>query len=355
MINWLQDLRYALRQLRKSPGFSVAAVLTLAMAIGANAVVFSVLNGLILRPLNVAESESLYGIERASDKDPGQSYPDYVDLRDRNHSFDGLAAYTIPEVAIDTGNGPSRVWGLEASSNYFDVLRVQPYLGRFFHDSDEHGPNSAPYIVLSYAYWHTNFHADRRIVGRIVQVNHHPFTILGVARPDFRGTLVFVSPNFYIPVVNCQQVQGVCDLNDRGSRWLLMAMGHLKPGVNPAQAIGDLNSVGSYLEKTYPKDHGKLSFLLGRPSLLGDQFGRPLQAFLAGLMLLSGLILLAACANLGSLFAARAADRSREIALRLALGSKRNRILQGLFTEALLVSLLGGIVGMWASALYCTG
>ena len=137
------------------------------MAIGANAVVFSVLNGLILRPLNVPQAQSLYGIERASDKDASQSYPDYLDLRDRNRSFDGLAAYAIAEVALDTGEGPSRVWGVEASGNYFDVLRTQPYLGRFFHGSDEHGANSAPDIVLSYEFWHGHFHDDRGVVGRV--------------------------------------------------------------------------------------------------------------------------------------------------------------------------------------------
>src|SRR5580704_17699628 len=148
MTTWLQDLRFALRQLRKVPGFTLTAVLTLAMAICANGVVFSVLNGLILRPLDVPEAQSLYGIERASDKDAGQSYPNYLDLRSRNHSFDGLAAYGMCEVALNTGEGPSRLWGVEASGNYFDALRIRPYLGRFLHDSDEHGPNSAPYMVL---------------------------------------------------------------------------------------------------------------------------------------------------------------------------------------------------------------
>src|ERR1700748_171335 len=160
MTTLLQDLRIAIRHLRKSPAFTIAAVFTLAMAIGANAVVFSVMNGLILRPLNVPQAQSLYGIERASDKDPSQSYPDYLDLRNRNHSFDGLAAYTMSEVALDTGEGPSRVWGVEASGNYFDALRIRPYLGRFFHDSDDHGPNSTPYMVLNYAFWHTHFRDD---------------------------------------------------------------------------------------------------------------------------------------------------------------------------------------------------
>jgi predicted permease len=348
----LQDLRLCFRQLRKSPGFAIAAVLTLAMAIGANAVVFSVMNGLILRPLNVPDAKSLYVIERASDKDTSQSYPDYLDLRDRNHSFDGLAAYGITQVALNTGEGPSPTWGVESSGNYFDALRIQPYLGRFFHASDEQGPDSAPYIVLSYAYWHSHFQDDRGVVGRVVQLNQHPFTILGVAPPKFRGTIVFISPNFFVPMVNHEQIDGVTDLSDRGVRWVLGAVGHLKAGVTPAEATADLNSIGAYLEKTYPKEDGARSFLLARPNLLGDQFAGPFQEFLAGLTLLAGLILLAACANLGNLFAARAADRAKEVALRLALGSSRKRVLRGLFTEAVLISLVGGAIGLWASVVF---
>jgi predicted permease len=343
-----QDLRFAFRALRKSPGFTITAVLTLAMAIGANAVVFSVMNGLILRPLDVPQAGSLYAIQRGSDKDTNQSYPDYLDLRDRNRSFYDLAAYNIPQVGIDTGDGPSAVWGVEASGNYFDVLGIQPYVGRFFHSSDEHGTNSAPYIVLSYAYWHSHFGDDRGVVGRIVQLNKHSFTVIGVAPPQFRGTLVIYSPNFFVPMVNQEQVDGI-DLNDRGSRGLLMVMGHLKARVTPAQAVADLNSIGSYLEKTYPKDESQMNFSLGPPGLLGDQFGRPMEAFMAGLLLLAGLILLAACTNLGILFAARAADRSREVALLLALGSSRTRVLRTLFTESLLISLVGGAAGLWAA------
>jgi hypothetical protein len=194
-----QDFRYALRQLRKSPGFAVAAVLTLAMAIGANAVVFSVMNGLILRPLNVPDAKTLYGIERAGANDLGQSYPDYRDVRDRNRSFDGIAGYSINQAALDAGEKPSLAWGVEATGNYFDVLRIQPYLGRFFHASDERGPNSAPYMVLGYAYWHGHFHDDRGVLGRTVQLNKHPFTIIGVAPPGFRSTLVFFSSEFLCP------------------------------------------------------------------------------------------------------------------------------------------------------------
>src|SRR5215475_4841248 len=352
----LQDLRFSLRLLRRSPGFAVTAVLTLALAIGANSVVFSVMNAFILNPLNVPQAESLYAVWRVNVNSAYQSYPDYIDLRDRNRSFDSLAAYNIAQAGLDTGENPSRVWVYATSGNYFDVLGIQPYLGQFFHPSDEHGPNSAPYIVLSYGYWHSRFQDDRSVVGRVVQVNKHPFTIVGVAPPGFRGTLLFFSPDFFVPLVNNEQIEGTNLLDVRGTRsGIFMTLGHLKPGVTPAQAVADLNSIGSYLEKTYPKDDGKMNFDLARPSLYGDYLGGPVRAFLGGLMLLAGLILLAACANLGSLFAARASDRSREIALRLALGAGRSRIVRQLLTEAMIISVIGGAVGILCSVVLLRG
>jgi predicted permease len=340
---FLQDCRFALRTLRKSPGFVAVAVLTLAMAVGANAVVFSLLNGLVLRPLNVPNAQSLYAIELNGS--PFQSYPDYLDLRDRNRSFDSVIAYNIDRAGLDIGGNPSEAWLYEASGNYFDGLGIQPYLGRFFHVSDEHGPNSAPYIVLSYSYWHSHFQGDRGAVGRKVLLNRHPYTILGVAPPDFRGTELFFTPNLWVPYVDLEQVDGSSDLTARGTRGTWLA-GHLKAGVTPAQATADLNFIAAYLTKIYPKEDDRLSFTLARPGLVGDLLGGPVRAFLAGLTLLAGLILLAACANLGSLFTARAADHSREIALRLALGSSRRRILRQLLTEAVLISLMGGTAGL---------
>jgi predicted permease len=331
--------------LKKNPGFTAVAVLTLAVAIGANAVVFSVMNGLILRPLNVPQAQSLYIIARASDKDSSQSYPNYLDLRDRNRSFDGLAAYNIDQAGLDTGKNPSRAWVFEVSGNYFDALGIQPYLGRVIHASDEHGANSAPYIVLTYAYWHSHFQGDLSVVGRVLQLNRHPFTVIGVTPPSFRGTVLIFSADFFVPIIN----QDESLLNARGNRWVGEVIGHLKAGVTPAQAVADLNSIGSDLEKRYPKEDGQMSFTLEHAGLPGGGFNVAIQAFLAGLMLLAGLILLAACANLGSLLAARAADRSREVALRLALGAGPTRILRQLFTEAVLISTMGGVAGLWGS------
>ncbi len=342
----LQDVHFGLRMLRKSPGFTATAVITLALGISANAVVFSVLNGLILRPLNVPESQRLYTIQRGqNDPSPMQSYPDYLDLRDRNHSFDGVIAYTFSRAGLNTGGKASTAWLYEASGNYFDMLGIRPYVGRFFHASDEHGANSSPYLVLSYAYWSSHFQGDRGVVGRRVEVNEHPFTVLGVAPPKFRGTELFFTPDFWVPLVNQEQVGGGNDLDARGVRGLSV-VGRLKPGATRMQAEADLSSVAAYLAKNYPKDDDKISFSLARPGLMGDFLGRPVRAFLSGMMLLAALILLAACANLGNLAAARAADRSREIALRLALGSSRKRILRQLLTEAMLVSLIGGAAGL---------
>jgi predicted permease len=343
----VQDIRFALRILRKSRGFTFAAVVTLALAIGANAVVFGIMDSLLLRPLNVPQWESLWGTMYGGNI-AWQSYPNYIDLRARNHSFEDLAAFNMVFVGLDTGKDPSVFNGYATSGNYFDVLRIQPYLGKFFHASDEHGRNSAPYVVLSYAYWHSRFHEDPSVIGRVVGLNKHPFTIIGVVPPTFQGTLVFVSPDFYMPIVNEEQVNTEGLLSARGSDHAVFeVMGHLKPGVTPAQAVADVNAVGANLEKNYPKEVARGTTSLAHEGL--TSFGPDLKGFLAGLMLLAGLILLAACANLGSLFAAHAADRSREVALRLALGSSRRRILRQLLTEAVLISLAGGAAGLWAS------
>ena len=338
------DLRYTLRQLMKSPGFVLTAVITLALGIGANAVVFSVLNALVLRPVNVPDAQNLYMIQRF--QYPSQSYLDYIDLRDKNHTFASVTSFNIiGPVGVDTGANPSTAWPYMAAGNYFDSLGIQPYLGRFFHASDEKGYDSAPYVVLSYAFWHSYFHEDRGVIGKSLQINKHPYTILGVAPPAFRGTELFFAPAMWIPMVNSPDVLGQNGLQYRGNHSGFV-IGRLKPGVTAQEAVADLNILASWLAKTYPRDDEGVKFTLARPGLVGDMLGGPAKAFMGGLMLLAALILLAACANLGSLFAARASDRAKEVALRLALGSKRGLILRQLLTEAVLVSVVGGIIGM---------
>jgi macrolide transport system ATP-binding/permease protein len=247
----LTELKYAWRRLLKSPSFAITAILTLALAIGANAVVFSVLNALVLHALDVPNAKRFYSIEARGQS--LNSYPDYQDLRDRNRTFEGVLAFNFSAAGLDTGGDPSQVWVYEASGNYFDTLGLKPYLGRFFHPSDEHGPNSSPYIVLSYAYRRSHFRGDPAVVGRTVQLNKHPFTVLGVAAPDFRGTEVFFSPALWVPLVDEEQIEGFSGLDQRTGRslWLI---GRARPGVTDAQATADLHSIATFLSKAYPKD-----------------------------------------------------------------------------------------------------
>jgi predicted permease len=347
MTSLINNIRYGLRQIRRSPGFSATVILTMALGVGANVVVFSVLNALVLKPLDLPGFDRLMFIDRhanANDTSPSQSYPDYRDVRDKNVVFSGVAASRVNQVGVEHDGTATKSWMYEASDNYFDVLGVKPVLGRFFHNADDHGPNSSPYAVLSYDFWQTHLNGDAGIVGKVINLNKHPYTVLGVAPKGFQGTELFFRPDLWVPMLNEAQLEGYSYLESRGDHgiWLV---GRLKPGVTVAAADANLNAIAQQLRKQYTEDDG-LTYSLSRPGFLGDLLGGPVRKFLFGVMLLAGLVLLAACANLGSLFAARAADRARELALRMALGSTRGHILRQLVTEALLLALLGGALGV---------
>ncbi|MGC1783155.1 MAG: ABC transporter permease [Acidobacteriaceae bacterium] len=350
--NFLRDTRYALRQLRKSPGFAITAVLTLALGIGANVVVFSVLNALILRSLEVPRPENLYQVVHRRYMDSGQSYLDYRDYRDRNTTFTGMAAYYgMSSAGLSTGTFARKVWGYDVTGNYFDLLGIQPEVGRFFHADDEHGPGSAPYVVLSDRLWRSQFNGNPGIVGAVVDLDKHPFTVIGVAPRNFHGIERFCWPDYWIPIVNEQQIEGWDFLTSNRGYTVVSVFGRVKPGVTPQQATDNLNAIASQLARQYPDSDEGLRARLTRPGLWGD-FSSEVRAFLLGIMLLASLVLLAACVNLASLFGARAADRSRELAIRLAIGSSRWHILRQLLIEALLVSVAGGAIGtLFASAL----
>ena len=348
--SFARDLRYGVRQLRRSPGFALTAILTLALGVAANVVVFGVLNALLLRPLNVAGADSLFQVVQQPEGYRSQSYPDYVDFRARNKGFRDLLAYRLNMLAFSAGVAAEKRWMYEVSGNYFDMLKVQPQLGRVLHESDEHGPNSAPYIVLSDAFWRSRFHADPHVVGTTVNLNKHPFTIIGVTAQGFYGTELFIRPDFWIPMVNEEQVNGFSYLDKRFNHGLSV-VGALRPGVTPKLAVDDLNSVAHQLAKEYPAYDDTLSARLIKPGLMGDMLGAA-RPFLSGIMLLALLVLAAACTNLAGIFAARAADRARELAIRLSIGSTRLRILRQVLTEALLVSVAAGLMGtLVASAL----
>jgi len=343
-----QDLNIAARRLRHAPGFALVAILSLTMAIAANLVVFGVMNGAVLRPLNVANASRLMMIEHREHGYISQSYPDYQDFRSRNSTFSDIAAFRINDVGLSTQGLAHKSWIYEVSGNYFDMLGVQPELGRLFHSNDEHGPNSAPYIVLSDAFWRTHFAADPRVIGEIVDLNKHPFTIVGVAPPAFHGTEIFLWPDFWVPIVNEQQLEGYDFLSRRYNHGIDV-IGVLKPGITAEQATQNLNAIAAQMAKQYPQADDGLAARLVKPGLLGDVLGDAAREFLAGILVLALLVLAAACVNLASIFAARAADRSRELAIRMAIGSSRWRVLRQVLAEAALLSVTGGAIGTWAA------
>jgi len=350
MQDLLLDIRYALRVLWKSPAFTLVAILTLMLGIGANVLVFGVVNAVLLRPLDVSEPENLYELRLkpwTHWKLLTTSYPAFEDYRQRNTTFSGLAGYDgYSGGRLRWGNAVKTVSGYSATGNYFDLLGVQPQLGRFFHEADVRGPNSAPYMVLSDRLWRSAFNADPGVVGTTVRLGKDPFTVVGVAPPRFHGSERFVWPDYWIPVVNHFDAEY---LRDRTGHPLTV-LGRLKPGVTPEQAAENLSSIAAQLAKEYPKTDTGVPLRLIRPGLYADE-GDLVRGFLFSVTALALLVLLAACANLASLFAARAADRSRELALRVALGASRWRLVRQLLTEAMVLSMLGGAAGMATAGL----
>ncbi len=346
--NLLLDVRYALRVLRKSPAFMVVAVVTLMLGIGANIVVLGVLNAVLLRPLDVRDPQSLYQIRHKQwmiGKLLTTSYPAFEDFRQRNTTFSGMAAiYGYSHATLYWRNAVRNVSGDVVTGNYFDLLGVQPQVGRFFHAADEHGQDSAPYVVLSDGLWRSAFQADRGIVGTTVQLNKHPFTVVGVAPAQFHGMERFAWPEYWIPMVNEGEVERGNYLRSRTSV-AVTVIGRLQPGITPGRATENLNAIAAELGKEYPETDDGQPLRLIHPGLFGDE-GEVIRGFLYGVTVLGLLVLAAACANLATLFASRVADRGRELAIRVALGSSRRRLARQLLTEALLVSLMGGAMGL---------
>jgi len=342
--NLLLDVRYALRVLRKSPAFTVVALLTLMLGIGANVVVFGVLNAVLLQPLDVSDPQSLYQIRHKQwmiGRLLTTSYPAFEDFRQRNTTFSGMAGiYGYSHAALSWRNAVRNVHGDAVTGNYFDLLGVQPEVGRFFHAADEHGPDSAPYVVLSDALWRNMFDADWGVVGTTVELDKRPFTVVGVAPARFHGAERFVWPDYWMPMV----MEGSDILHNRKSV-AVTGIGRLKPGVTARQATENLNAISAELAKEYPETDDGQALRLIHPGLFGDD-GDVIRGFLWSVTALALLVLAAACANLATLFAARAADRNRELALRVALGSSRWRLVRQLLTEAVLVSLMGGAAGL---------
>ena len=337
----LRDLGFALRQLRRSPGFVITAVLTLALGIAANVIVFGVLEALVLRTLDVPHADDVMTLARTDQTYPIFSYPEVRDVRDGNTVFSAVAAWGIDNFGLEANGVTRPVWGLEVSGQYFQVVGIKPFLGRLLQRADDDHPGASEAAVLSWPAWKGDFGADPNIVGKIVRINKHPYTIVGVTPEGFNGTEKFLQPDLFVPLANEASLGGGDWLESRTNAQVWSVV-RIKDGVTMPQVQAELNTITARVRRQYPKEEEKLGFKLTRPGLMGDFFGGPARGFLAGVLGLAGIVLLAACANLGSLFAARTADRAREIAIRMAIGSSRWRVVRQIFVEAFVISILGG-------------
>jgi predicted permease len=346
-LQWLDELwlnlRYGVRSFRRSPAFSAAAILSLALGIGVNTVIFSIFDSLLLRPLPVDHPEQIAFVE--TQRGTGHSFPNYKEFRDSNSTFSELAGYRISPMSLEQGGSPARIWGYLATGNYFDALGVQPAIGRFFHQENDRQPGSSPYAVLSYRSWQARFGGDPKVVGETVRINGLPYTILGVAPAGFHGTELFYWPEIWVPMMMQPQIEaGNPWLDNRYTRdtWIV---GRVKPHITFAQATADLNAIGNDLGRRFPDVNQGLKIGLAPPGLVGSAFREPVRLFTGGVLLLSALVLLTACANLASLMLARATDREREMAIRSSIGAGRARLVRQVLTESLLLSLIGGALG----------
>jgi len=364
----LQDVRYAWRQLLKSPGFTAVAVITLALGIGANTAIFQLLDQALLRSLPVKEPGRLVllkyhgsnrGHTRARDEDQFYfSYPMYRDLRDRNSVFNGLVATTWAQAGVQWQNQPELVTAELVSGNYFDVLGVQPALGRLLVDSDDKVPNANPVAVLSFDYWQRRFGADRGVLNQTISVNGHPFTVIGVAARGFHSAVAGDTPDFFAPMMmKGEVIPGPDGLEDRRSSWLNM-IGRLKPGVSRDQAEAGLSPLWYAIRAdelkqiTRSTENFRETFLTKSHLLVLDgakgfsPLRKDAETPLLIVMAMVGLVALMACANVASLLLVRAAGRLREMSVRYALGAKRVRIVRQLLVEGLLLGLTGGVAGI---------
>jgi predicted permease len=344
----LQDLRYGFRRLARSPVFTGIAILSLGLGIGANTAIFSLVNTVLLRPFPVAASEQLVALHDLGKKDGvlAFSYPNYTDFRDRNQVLSGLVVTRFAPMSLSRDGNNERIWGYLVSGNYFDVLGVKAALGRTFAPEEDRTRVSHPVAVLSHACWQRRFGADPAIVGRDVVLNGHQFKVIGVAPEGFNGTDIIFTPEIWAPMHMLNWIEPGADWLDQRDTQNMFATGRLKPGVGLKQAEASLNLLAEQLGREYPNENEGQKIALTPPGLILPTLRGAVVNFTWMLLAAVGVVLLIACTNLAGLLLARATERRKEIAIRLALGASRGRLIRQLLTESVLLSFAGGLFGL---------
>ena len=351
MENFFKDIRYGVRILSKNPGVTLVAVITLALGIGANTAIFSGVNAFLMRPLDVPNAgELIRPMEMTEDRSLTDefSYPDFVDYRNQSTSFTGLTAEDMLQAAIDAENQNDVIWGQVVSANYFDVLEVKPIIGRTFLPDEDKTVGANAVVVLSHSFWQRRLASDPNIVGKTVQLNNRAYEVIGVAPESFVGTKFALALDFWTPISMAEELRRSPDLlKERGSHWMNV-VGRLKPGVSLAQASAEMSAIATRLNQAYPDNRAgnTQAKVMGEVEGRFEDMGGVFRSAGVIAMAIVGLILLIACANVANLMLARAAARRKEIGIRLALGANRARLVRQLLTESVLLSLLGGGLGL---------
>src|SRR5580700_5236854 len=363
MLNFSKDLRYAFRTLTKNPGFTFIGIMTLALGMAVNTTLFSVINGFLLRPLPVPHPEQIAVLSLQQSSLPGNyhfSYPDYEDLRDQADSFSDIFAYrlTLAGVVFDQKADHSII--SRVSSNYFSSLGIKPAFGRLILPSEGRTPRADPIMVLGYSYWRRRFNGDPHVAGKKVEVNGNPFTVVGVAPPEFHGTYSGLDTDAYIPFSaepNEDPDNPIQKIWSSRSSRTLTVMGRLKPGITMKQATATLNVVSQRIAQEHPDTEKGFTVRLYPEKLARPEPDpqNPIPLAAIAFMSMAGLVLLVACFNIANVLLVRATVRQREMAIRAALGAGRGRLVRQYLTESLLLSFLGGgaglLVGTWAAGI----